>query len=481
MRVEELADELCAGDFGDVRLNRRARSLAEKLGMCPNASIPAAMKSRAEIEAAYRFFNNGSVTPEGILEPHIEATYGRVGELDFAVLAQDTTEIDLTRPQQQVVGAGVMDGSARRGAFYHPMIAFDSAGVPLGIVGQKHWTRAKVSHASKGEKVEIRRKLPIEEKESIRWLEGLHWAEQTAKRCPQTAIVCVGDSEADIYDLFAQSAASKQANLHLLVRAGQSRTTTSGRDWLADVRSQEKFGDQTVHVRARLAKIESAKTAKSARTRPREARTAQLEIRKATVNVRRPGDRTSALPPSVALNVVLCEEVRPPEDADAIRWLLVTTLPIETEADVQQVISCYCIRWQIEVYFRTLKSGCKIEERRFEAIERVFNALAFFSVIAWRVMYVCHLGRECPDMDCEVMFEPSEWQSVYAILGKPIPTHRRPSLNEVVRAIARLGGFMDRPKQEPGPQTLWIGLQRCYDLSNAWLTFGPGAKKILIE
>src|SRR5690606_15635920 len=120
-----------------------------------------------------------------------------------------------------------------------------------------------------------------------------------------------------------------------------------------------------------------------------------------------------------------------------IRWMLVTTLPIDTDENVQRVISSYCVRWQIEVYFRTLKSGCKIEQRRFEAIDRVFNALAFFSVIAWRVMYVCHLGRECPEMDCEVVFEPSEWKSVFSVLGKPIPRTGCPSLNEVVRAIAR--------------------------------------------
>ena len=81
-------------------------------------------------------------------------------------------------------------------------------------------------------------------------------------------------------------------------------------------------------------------------------------------------------------------------------------------------------------------------------------------------------------MDCEVIFEPSEWKSVYTILGLEIPEQGCPSLNEIVRAIARLGGFLDRPKNHPGTQTLWIGLQRTYDLSNAWDCFGPGAKNL---
>mgnify|MGYP006358688991 FL=1 len=108
----------------------------------------------------------------------------------------------------------------------------------------------------------------------------------------------------------------------------------------------------------------------------------------------------------------------------------------------------------------------------------MLNCLALLSVVAWRLMYICHLGRECPDIDCEVIFEPSEWKSVYAILGKEIPSEGCPSLNEVIRCIARLGGFIDRPNNDPGTQSLWIGLQRAYDLSNAWDTFGPGSKKI---
>jgi len=94
-------------------------------------------------------------------------------------------------------------------------------------------------------------------------------------------------------------------------------------------------------------------------------------------------------------------------------------------------------------------------------------------------MYVCYLGRACPDIDCEVIFEPSEWKSVYTILNIEFPAEGCPRLNEVVRAIARLGGFIDRRKNHPGTQTLWIGLQRSYDLSNARDTSGPGSKKFL--
>lgn len=436
-------------------------------------SLPAALYSRADIEACYRFFDNDKVTPEKILQPHIEATRQRISQLEFVLLVQDTTELDLTRPQQQVKGAGPMDGESRRGAFHHPMLAFDAGGVPLGLVGQKSWTRTEINKASAAAKSKQRKQLPIEEKESYRWLEGIECAERTAAACPETLCVCVGDSESDIYDVFAAAVASPQANLRLLIRAGQNRNTVEQHDWAEAVRESAAIGEQTVTVRARTAKTGQSKSARSC---SREGRTATLEIRKATIELRRPVHGAKHLPASLKLNLVLCEETNPPEGVEAISWMLVTTLSIESDEDVQRIILAYCIRWQIEVYFRTLKSGCRIEYRRFEELDRVLNCLAFYSVVAWRVMYICHLGRECPDLDCEVIFEPSEWKSVYTILGMELPHEGRPRLNDVVRAIAKLGGFIQRPSAQPGTQTLWIGLQRCYDLSRAWNVFGPGAK-----
>jgi hypothetical protein len=469
----DLSEEFSGCDFGDARLNRRAGRIADALSQKPNVSIPSAFVSRPDIEGCYRFFDNERVTPEKILRPHIEATHHRIAEFDFVLLVQDTSEIDLTRPAQQVEGAGPMDCESRRGAFFHPMVAFTAAGVALGLVGQKSWTRKLISRESPSKKSKRRRRTPIEEKESYRWIEGLHTARKTAEACPQTTCVCVGDSESDIYDLFVAAAQCETPNLHLLVRAGQNRNTVDGPDWMTQVRATAKIGDQTVCIKAREAKIG---VGKSARSRSREARTAELEIRKATIQVARPGHADSKLPAFVTVNVVLCEEVNPPDGEDPIRWMLVTTMPIETDEEVRQIIGGYCVRWQIEVFFKTLKSGCRIEHRRFEEIDRVLNCLAFYAVVAWRLMYICHMGRECPDMDCEAIFEPSEWKSVYVTLGIELPAHGCPRLNDVVRAIARLGGFMDRPKNQPGTQTLWVGLQRCYDLSTAWNAFGPGSK-----
>ena len=290
LKVADLSAEFAGCQFGDERLTKRAQKLAEVLSQKPNISIPAALQSKADIEGCYRFFDNEKVTPAKILQPHIERTYERIGQLDFVLLVQDTTELDLTRPQQQVQGAGPMDSESRRGLFYHPMVAFDVAGVALGMVGEKSWIREEIDKDSKAEKNKKRRQTPIEEKESYRWIEGLRCAERTAAVCLETTCVCVGDSESDIYDIFAAAVQTKQPNLQLLVRAGQNRNTTEQQNWADQVRKTAKIGEQSVTIRSRRAKIGQGK---SARSGAREGRIAELEIRKATIELCRPvhGDR----------------------------------------------------------------------------------------------------------------------------------------------------------------------------------------------
>ena len=138
-----LENEVRGAVFGDQRLTKRLCKVIEELGAKPNMSVPAATHGRAEMEAAFRFFDNDKISPEKILQPHIEATRERISQAEIALLVQDTTDIDLTRPNQQVKGAGRLEGDTRRGVFYHPLLAFNSHGLPLGVAWQKNWTRSK--------------------------------------------------------------------------------------------------------------------------------------------------------------------------------------------------------------------------------------------------------------------------------------------------------------------------------------------------
>lgn len=203
---------------------------------------------------------------------------------------------------------------------------------------------------------------------------------------------------------------------------------------------------------------------------------AEVEVRAARVTLRPPWRPDRRLPP-VSVNVVLVREVNPPADEPPMEWILVTNLPIDSIEQVRQAIQYYCVRWMIELLFRTLKSGCRVEVRRFEHVDRLLACLAVYLIVAWRTLYVCRLGRSCPDISCEAIFEPAEWKSVYRVVRREAPPSTPPKLSEMVRMVAQLGGYVGRKRpDQPGPQTVWLGLQRMHDMALCWQLFGPEAK-----
>jgi hypothetical protein len=463
-------EELDVADLGDERLDARLELLLSALGSRPNLSIPAACGGRAEMEAAYRFFANAKVTFDKVLEPHVARTVQRLTEQQVGLLVQDTSEIDLTRPEQAVAGVGDLDG-ARRGFLLHAMQAFTPEGTPLGTVWAEILNRTNgVSHASAATKDYEKKHTPIEEKESLRWLTGLRQARALAQQLPEVQCVCVADSEADIYEWFAEP----RGAAHWLVRACQDRAveTASGSHLREQVLTRPVLYQVELLIRGRQAKTA---VEERDRRRNRETRQATVAVRATTLTLRPPWRFDRALPP-ITTNVVLVREPNPPAGEPPVEWILVTTLPIDTPAQVRVIVEYYCVRWGIELLFRTLKSGCRIERRRFEHVDRVLPCLALYLIVAWRTLFVCRLGRECPDLDCEAVFEPSEWKAVWMAVHKKKPPKKTPRLSAMVHLIARLGGYVERPKSEPGAQTVWIGLQRMYDLAWAWDSFGPGAK-----
>jgi len=479
-------DEMKDVQLGDKRLNDRLVEVLSQLGARPTMSIPAACGGAAETAGAYRFFANKKATFEDVLQPHVEATRRRIAERDVVLLVQDTTEIDLTRPEKQVTGTGPLDDGPRRGAFLHPLHALTPDGTPLGTVYATAWTRDDAPPPSKSEREHRRKHTPIEEKESHRWVETLRHAREQAQRAPQTKFVCIADSEADIYELLAEA----QATPHrpdFIVRACQDRAlheedspenagfSDDAANLLRDqVLTREVLFTHTIKVRGRQTKVACDKRG---RRQPRKSRNATVEVRAATLTLRPPWRHDRKLP-AVTVNVVLVREVDPPADDVPVEWILLTSLPIDDVEAVRTVIQYYCVRWMIEVFFRTLKSCCRVEGRRFEHIDRFLPCLAVYLIVTWRTLFVCRLGREFPDTSCEALFEPSEWKAVYYVVHQEPPPADPPTLKEMIRLVAQLGGYVNRLRDdEPGPQTVWLGLQRTHDMALCWETFGPGATK----
>lgn len=472
MIVPWAKEEVATVDLGDDRLEDRLAVLLSALGNRPNLSIPAACGGRAEIKAAYRFFDNDKVTFEKVLEPHIARTRQRISEQRVVLLVQDSSEIDLTRPDQEVVGVGTLDGT-RSGFLLHDLQAFTPDGTPLGTVWAEILNRTDgVSHDSASEKQRKCKRTPIEEKESLRWLTGLRQARAVAQQCPRVECVCVGDSEADIYELFIEPRGEQ--SVHWLIRACRDRALNNETEHLLrdQVLTTPVLYKITLLIRGREAKTAAEDRA---RRQNRETRKAEVEVRAARVTLRPPYRPDRKLPPAT-VNVVLVREPNPPPGETPVEWILVTTLSIDTLEQVRTIVEYYCVRWCIEILFRTLKSGCRIEQRRFEHIDRVLPCLAVYLIAAWRTLFVCRLGRACPEIDCEAIFEPSEWKAVWVAVHRQEAPKKAPRLQDMVHLIARLGGYVERPKSEPGAQTIWIGLQRMYDLAWAWDTFGPNGK-----
>jgi len=176
--------------------------------------------------------------------------------------------------------------------------------------------------------------------------------------------------------------------------------------------------------------------------------------------------------PSIRMNFILVEEINPPQGEKPVRWLLATTLPIETLEDALRCVQWYAYRWTIERFHFVLKSGCKIEERQLESVEAMERAIPIFSIVAWRLLWLTLQARETPDAPCTMILKEFEWQALCATVpagAQRLPA-TPPTLREAVRMIARLGGFLGRKcDREPGPQTLWRGLRRLHDIAQGWL------------
>jgi hypothetical protein len=472
-------EEMKSVDLKDPRLNRRLVQLLAQLAGQPTASLPAACGGHAELAAAYRFFDNDKVGFEAVLQPHIDCTRIRIAAQPVALLVPDTTEIDLTRPEQQVEGAGPLAGPTRRGLFLHLLHAFTPDGTPLGTVQAIPWARddrTPDATRTRGE----RAATPIEEKESYRWLLAIRQARQEAARCPGTRIIWVADSESDIYEVIAAGMESPR-NIDWVIRCCQDRALVDdleeshGMETLRqEVRAAPVLFQKTIPVRGRTAKVACEDRG---RRQPRKSRDAVVEVRAARVTLRAPA-RPAGQEADVTVNAVLVREANPPADDVAVEWMLLSSLPIDTIAQVCEITQYYLGRWMIELLNRVLKSGCRVERRRFERLSRVLPCLAVYLIVAWRTLYLTRLGRSCPDLDCEAVFDPSEWQSVYQVVRGEPPPRDPPRLGEMIRMVAQLGGYVSRKRgDEPGPQTIWLGLQRMHDMALCWESFGPGQKK----
>lgn len=448
--------------LGDRRLERRLLEIAGAFAAQPMAAIPQACGSWPATKAAYRFFDHERTTMDRLLEPHRSATVERMRREPIVLVVQDTTSLAYPgRPDMQGIGPIGSWANGPKGLLLHNTMAFRPDGLALGLLDVQCWRRTRFGIKKQ------RQAKAIADKESAKWLRPLAAVEQAARRCPDSRLVTVCDREADIYELF--ELAHREGH-ELLVRATQDRgllhdDDNGGGD--NDNGDGDDGGKGAGRLRAHMASLPPAAEVELAvpRHAKQPARTARMAVRFAHLTLAAPSKKKK-LPP-LPMTVVWSSEIEPPAGINKpLQWMLLSNRPVEDLEQALERLRWYACRWNIEVFHRTLKSGCKIEQRQLGTADRLEACLAIDMVVAWRIQHLTWFGRAVPNVPCTVAFDDDQWKAIVVFKTRKPPPQQPPTLRQMIVLVATLGGFIARKSDgDPGPKSLWIGLQRMDDIT----------------
>ena len=412
-------------ELGDSRRTQRLIKLVEDLSVRPTGSIPVASGGWAETKAAYRLLDNPALDWREILEVHTQCTATRMQGYAVILCIQDTTELDFTS-QPGIAGLGRLSYEAQHGLYVHPTLAVTPEGVALGVIDAWLWARGP--------------KDEPQVKESTRWVEGYDRVADLAETVPDTRLVYMADREGDLRALM-DAAIRRGTPADWLVRATHNRSTTAGEKLWDRVARSEPLGEVEFWLPA-------------APGRPARVVRQTLYGQSVTLPARKGA-------PAVTVTAILAREEQPPVGQLAIEWRLLTNRTAETLEQVVELIDWYRRRWLIEIFFRIWKSGCRVEALQLGTLERLERALVIYLIIAWRILHLVTWGRDGPELPCEVVFDPAEWQAAWIVAHRRPPPETPPQLGEMVRLIAGFGGFLGRKSDgHPGPKAIWEGMQR---------------------
>jgi len=312
---------------------------------------------------------------------------------------QDGTDLNYSS-LAECEGLGVIGtnqgNSQSRGLHLHSTLAVSTEGLPLGVL------RADCTAPELKRPERNRHAIPIVEKDTFCWIEGLRDIAETAEEMPYTRLICICDREADFFEMFGEQRRNRRADL--LIRAKHNRSITTEPFKLFEaLKSAPVQTVVKIHVPRQSAKPKRGKQ-KARRKKP--ARTAELSLHYMRVQLR-PSKYLKDKDPIEVWAIHAVESASTPE-IEPIEWFLLTTIPIDAAEAVVTCLRWYCLRWRIEDWHRILKSGCRIEQLAHRSAERLRRAIAIDLVIAWRIMLMTLLGRETPELPAEILFSDIE-------------------------------------------------------------------------
>ena len=447
-------DELAGCDFGDQRLNKRLRTLAEQIEGAMGDSIPLACQDWANTKAAYRFLSNDRVCEADIFAGHFQSTCSRSEATDDTLLVlHDTTEFSFQRDDPSQIGLTRQYRTGKKadrrkpprqvcGILMHSSLVTTVEGVPLGLAAVKFWTRKKFrDNAALKRKVNPTR-VPIGEKESVRWLDNL--AQSTELLGAPERCVHIGDRESDIFELFCLA---QDIGTHFVVRTCNNRRAGDG-DHTVDEEMEEAAvkGFHRIEVRDSSGQPDQA----------------VLQIKYRRMKILPPIGKSKHYP-ALTLWVIHAEEATEPQGRKKISWKLMTDLPIRSRREALEKIQWYAGRWKIETFHKILKSGCKAEDTKLRTAQRLTNLISIFCIVSWRVFWMTMINRAEPEAKPTVALTETEMHLLDLVVRSP-PESAGTLSNYLVK-LARLGGYLARASDPPpGNTVIWRGLSRLRDI-----------------
>jgi hypothetical protein len=425
------------------------------MGNAMGRSIPFACQDWANTKAAYRFFSNERVNEEEILSGHFRSTATRAAAIDGPILIlHDTTEFSYRREKPEAIGSTYRINSGRDkagrfrmhtvcGILMHSSLAVMPDGLPLGLAAIKFWTRKKFKGtAALKKKVNLTR-IPVEKKESVRWLDNLK--QSTVLLHDPARCIHIGDRESDIYELFC---AAQEAGTHFLVRTCVDRMAGDGNHTIAD-----EMEDALISGRYRI----------DVRDNQGNPNQAVLELKYRRITVLPPIGKQKRYPPLV-LTVLHATERSKPKNRKRIEWKLITDLPVRSRAEAIEKLEWYAMRWKIEMFHKILKSGCKAEEAKLRTASRLVNLVAVFCIMSWRVFFITMVNRSAPTMQAKAALTNVEIALLDHLVSDKAHL-RSKTISNYITKIAMLGGYLARASDPPpGNMVMWRGLVRLTDI-----------------
>lgn len=383
-------------------------------------------------------FSAPKMTPNIMLEGHIANTLARAKSSpdEYLIAAQDTTYYNYTG-HHKMEGLGLIQENTK-GAIQHNVLLMNESGQPLGLLDQQYWTREGGKN--------------FEGKESEKWFNGLSAVNKHLGNCGKK-VVLVQDREADILDFFK---AKREDSVELLVRVHEPRNMevlTNGAIVKLENASEHlsDYGQKEVVIQRNNREVKLT-----------------LSLRAGAVNVHPRKNYSTKKHSTKGLSLVVAEEVACVDcktgknlfdKEERVIWYLLTSLPIESLEDVLRIVNFYALRWRIERLHYTLKSGAlNVEKLQFDDLDTTFNALAFYSIVAWQILGVTYLVRQVAEVPATDFFEEQEIVILEKVTKKDIQT-----IKDAVLALCKIVGFAPSKKQPlPGIKVLAQAFERFY-------------------